>query len=40
MVRYLYKNTIIHGSDNRHERAAFWLILLALFVLTAWLDPV
>ena len=41
MTQYIYKNILIHGSDpSRHEKAAALLILIALFILTAWLDPV
>lgn len=41
MTRYLFRNIIIYGNDpSRGERTAFWIILIALFVLTAWLDPV
>ena len=40
MIRYFYRNILIYGSEpSRHEKAAAMLILLALFVLTAWLDP-
>ena len=36
-----FRNILIHGSDpSRHEKAAAIVILIALFVLTAWLDPV
>ena len=41
MIRYLYRNILVYGSDtSRHEKAAAIVILIALFVLTAWLDPV
>ena len=41
MTQYFWRNILIHGSDpSRHEKAAAMLILIALFILTAWLDPV
>ena len=41
MSRFFWRNILIHGSDpSRHEKAAALLILIALFVLTAWMDPV
>ena len=41
MTRYLFRNILIYGSDpSRHEKAACLVILIALFILTAWLDPV
>lgn len=41
MTRYLFRNILIHGGEpSRHEKAACLVILIALFVLTAWLDPV
>ena len=41
MTRYLFRNILIHGSEpSRHEKAACLLILIALLILTAWLDPV
>ena len=40
MTQYLLGNILIHGSDpSRHEKAACLVILIALFVLTAWMDP-
>ena len=40
MTRYFYRNILIYSSDpSRGEKAAALLILIALFVLTAWLDP-
>ena len=41
MTRYLFRNILIYGSGpSRHEKAAAIVILIALFILTAWLDPV
>ena len=41
MTQYFWRNILIHGSEpSRHEKAAALLILIALFVLTVWLDPV
>lgn len=41
MTRYLFRNILIHGSEpSRGEKSAALVILIALFVLTAWLDPV
>ena len=41
MTRYSYRNLLIYGSDpSRGEKAAALVILIALFILTAWLDPV
>ena len=41
MTRFSWHNILIYGSDpSRHEKAAALLILIALFILTAWLDPV
>ena len=41
MTRYLFRNILIYGSDtSRHEKSAAIVILIALFILTAWLDPV
>lgn len=41
MTQYFWRNILIYGSDtSRHEKAACLIILIALFVLTAWLDPV
>lgn len=41
MTKYFYRNILIHGSEpSRHEKAACLVILIALFILTAWLDPV
>ena len=40
MTQYFWRNILIYGSDHsRHEKAAAMLILIALFILTAWLDP-
>ena len=40
MTRYFWRNILIRGSEpSRHEKAAALLILVALFALTAWLDP-
>ena len=41
MIRYFYRNILIHGSGRCYkEEIAGGIILLAIFVLTAWLDPV
>lgn len=41
VIHYIYRNILIYGSESsRNERAAFLIIMLALFVLTAWMDPV
>ena len=41
MSRFFWRNILIHGSDpSRHEKAAALVILIALFALTVWLDPV
>ena len=40
MTQYFWRNILIHGSEpSRHEKAAALVILIALFILTAWLDP-
>jgi hypothetical protein len=39
MKTYFWHTVMIYGN-NRIERASFWIILLAIFVLTAWADPV
>ena len=40
MTQYFWRNILIYGSDpSRHEKAAALVILIALFILTAWLDP-
>lgn len=41
MYSFCWKNILIYGSEqSRNERAAALVILIALFILTAWLDPV
>ena len=41
MIQYFWRNILIYGSEpSRNEKAAAMLILIALFILTAWLDPV
>ena len=40
MTQYFWHRILIHGSEpSRHEKAAAIVILIALFILTAWLDP-
>ena len=40
MTQYFWRNILVYGSEpSRHEKAAALLILIALFVLTVWLDP-
>ena len=41
MQKYFWHNILIYGSD--HSTGEKWvagIILLAIFILTAWLDPV
>lgn len=41
MTRYLFKNILVYGSGRCYkEEIAAGIILIALFILTAWLDPV
>ena len=41
MIQYLYKTILIYGSGRSYkEEIAGGIILLAIFILTAWLDPV
>lgn len=41
MFHYIYRNILIYGSGRCHkEEIAGGIILLAIFILTAWLDPV
>ena len=41
MTRYFWRNVLVYGrNESSGEKAACLLILIALFVLTAWLDPV
>ena len=41
MSRFFWRNILVHGSGRCHkEEIAGGIILLAIFVLTAWLDPV
>lgn len=40
MTRYFYRNILVYGSDpSKGEKWAAGIILIALFVLTVWLDP-
>ena len=41
MTRYLFRNILVYGSGRCYkEEIAGGIILIALFILTAWLDPV
>lgn len=41
MIHYIYRNILIHGSGRCYkEEIVGGIILLAIFILTAWLDPV
>ena len=41
MTRYLFRNILIYGSGRCYkEEIAGGIILLAIFVLTVWADPV
>lgn len=40
MTRYFWRNVLIYGrGESSGEKWAAGIILIALFILTAWLDP-
>jgi hypothetical protein len=40
MTNYFWNRVLIHGSaPSKKERAVFCIIIMALMILTVWLDP-